>query len=391
MISSRAFVAGCAAALLLWGSAAVAGPHGTVEYELLAGSRLEDSCRDCDRIPVVRDLEGTFLFSIPEDPSAPYELSEVDLRSPEGDYTVSGSGLYRIRFDATTVQEATLDVAVNGVAGVVLSGGPVEVEAPFPAIDITFTEPGDRDPLHLYTVRLRAAQKVTGVRYELEEGSVFIDDCPICGRLTIPVPITGTFLLGEIDGAPNPIATYRVDGLDFRGGSGELEYHVRGAGFYRQGGEVALLQEMQLEIQVNDAPAVRLASEDPAVLAEFPRLDIELEHQDPQDPLHVYSLHILARPAAVVEREFRRGDANDDGGVDVSDPVSLLRWLFLGSAAPGCRDAADFDGDGEHDISDAIYGLHFLFLGGPPPPSPGPVGCGPAGAISLGCQRFDSC
>jgi len=75
--------------------------------------------------------------------------------------------------------------------------------------------------------------------------------------------------------------------------------------------------------------------------------------------------------------DFQRGDANGDGGVDISDAVGLLGCKFLGEKCPACRDAADVNDDGELDISDAIGILGFLFLGGDAPAAPGPRACGP--------------
>jgi hypothetical protein len=73
---------------------------------------------------------------------------------------------------------------------------------------------------------------------------------------------------------------------------------------------------------------------------------------------------------------FRRGDANGDGGVDLSDAVYTLSFLFGGGPTPDCRDAADADDDQELSITDAIYSLGYLFLSGEPPPAPGPASCG---------------
>ena len=73
---------------------------------------------------------------------------------------------------------------------------------------------------------------------------------------------------------------------------------------------------------------------------------------------------------------FRRGDANQDGGVDISDSVEILRVLFRGSRRLLCEDAADLNDDGRMDISDAVAGLNFLFGGGTHIPSPGPDRCG---------------
>jgi len=73
---------------------------------------------------------------------------------------------------------------------------------------------------------------------------------------------------------------------------------------------------------------------------------------------------------------FRRADANGDGGVDISDAVRVLEFLFAGGASPDCPDAADANDDTKVDISDAVRTLNFLFLGAAPPPAPGPFECG---------------
>jgi hypothetical protein len=74
--------------------------------------------------------------------------------------------------------------------------------------------------------------------------------------------------------------------------------------------------------------------------------------------------------------QFRRGETNSDGRLDISDPVFALGFLFLGGPAPRCADASDANDDGKVDISDSVWTLGFLFLGGPPPPAPGPTTCG---------------
>lgn len=71
--------------------------------------------------------------------------------------------------------------------------------------------------------------------------------------------------------------------------------------------------------------------------------------------------------------QFRRGDANGDGALDVSDAVFLLGTLFTGDDAAGCEDAADANDDGGLDISDAVTVLNHLFAGGA---LPEPIACG---------------
>jgi hypothetical protein len=78
-------------------------------------------------------------------------------------------------------------------------------------------------------------------------------------------------------------------------------------------------------------------------------------------------------------RSTLRGDANFDGVFDISDPVSVLGFLFLGDRDPLCPGAADYSGDGQTDISDAIGMLGVLFLGTVPP--------GTGGAGEVDCRR----
>jgi hypothetical protein len=95
---------------------------------------------------------------------------------------------------------------------------------------------------------------------------------------------------------------------------------------------------------------------------------------------------------------FRRGDVNDDGAINVSDPVSILRFLFVGSAAPACLESADIDNDARIVLSDAVNLLGFLFRGGPAPAPPAATSpnCGrdpdpPESSGDLGCTLFTSC
>ncbi|MBI4601659.1 MAG: hypothetical protein HY721_06830 [Planctomycetes bacterium] len=67
---------------------------------------------------------------------------------------------------------------------------------------------------------------------------------------------------------------------------------------------------------------------------------------------------------------FERGDSNRDGGVDLSDAVAVLGFLFLGTDAPPCEDAADANDDGQINITDPILILSSLFMGSGPLPEP---------------------
>jgi hypothetical protein len=86
---------------------------------------------------------------------------------------------------------------------------------------------------------------------------------------------------------------------------------------------------------------------------------------------------------------FRRGDADANGNIDVTDAVNLLNFLFLGGPKPQCLDASDFDDSGLADISDAVANLSYQFLGGVASALPGPLNCGPDAILEapdLGCD-----
>ncbi len=61
---------------------------------------------------------------------------------------------------------------------------------------------------------------------------------------------------------------------------------------------------------------------------------------------------------------FRRGDANSDGTVDLTDAVSTLWYLFADTNPIACPKAMDVNDDGAVEITDAIHSLEFLFRGG---------------------------
>jgi hypothetical protein len=105
-------------------------------------------------------------------------------------------------------------------------------------------------------------------------------------------------------------------------------------------------------------------------------------------------LGLLATPSLIHAQcaSFQRGDANADGSLDIADGIATLGYLFLGSFALDCLDAADTDDSGTLDIADAVGSFQYLFLGGPPPPLPGPDHCGADPTFSaLGCEFHGPC
>ncbi|MBN1418696.1 MAG: hypothetical protein JXP34_07950 [Planctomycetes bacterium] len=384
-----------AVAVLLAGALEDASAGDDVTYGLLEGSTITDTCLACNRIPIVRSIEGTFVLTLDEAiPGATrYLVSDVDLMSPGGKYVASGEGKYSVIITAPPFQqEMALDLEINGAKGVALASERLPIEADSPVIEIEVTEDGTRDPAHLYILHIVAAPlPKEWVRYMLVKESFFVDDCTICGKPTVPVPIDGAFLLGEIDSGANPFVTYIVRDLYARPRENPNEYRITGGGIYRQGGEVALTQEISLRLRVNDVEGAILEGGPDSVPNPLPDIEIDARHTNPTTPMHVYSLHIVAIPNDLPDMLFRRGDANVDGRRDVADAVYTLSHMFCDGPAP-CQDAMDVNDDGVLDLADPIWLLSYLFIDGAPAPDP-PLDCGsdPTRSDTLECFMSPGC
>jgi len=85
---------------------------------------------------------------------------------------------------------------------------------------------------------------------------------------------------------------------------------------------------------------------------------------------------------------FLRGDVNQDGSIDISDPISGLVYLFPGTFGGGaldCDDSFDANDDGQIDLADVYSLLNYMFMG-QPMPQPFPLcGIDPT-PDSLNCQ-----
>jgi hypothetical protein len=91
-------------------------------------------------------------------------------------------------------------------------------------------------------------------------------------------------------------------------------------------------------------------------------------------------------------RAFRRGDVNDDGVTDISDPIAALGFLFLGAPDRlACPKSTDANDDGVIDISDPVLFLSNLFLGGQPIPEPFANCALDPTADNLPCDAFTYC
>ncbi len=90
------------------------------------------------------------------------------------------------------------------------------------------------------------------------------------------------------------------------------------------------------------------------------------------------TLWIYMNPLGALKygRPFVRGDANQDGKIDIADAISTLTFLFAHGRVLPCMDAGDANDDEQLNIADAIRTLSFLFGSGVKPPLPPPNECG---------------
>ena len=95
--------------------------------------------------------------------------------------------------------------------------------------------------------------------------------------------------------------------------------------------------------------------------------------------------------SVLIENEFLRGDATDNGVLDIADPIVALLRTF-GIIPPGtCDDVEDIDDNGVLDMADGVYLLTWMFAGGPVPPEPfAACGLDPS-ADTLGCESRAQC
>jgi hypothetical protein len=131
--------------------------------------------------------------------------------------------------------------------------------------------------------------------YRLLDDSSLTDDCPICARPTIQVPLRGTFSLRLL--TQNPLfSRYAMEDIQFTARGGD--YRVTGSGTFQIGGEAALVQEMFLQVQVDNGFTNRLCyftNATAAVDRLWPMIDITLD-QTNGTFTQVYSLRLAAAP-----------------------------------------------------------------------------------------------
>lgn len=171
--------------------------------------------------------------------------------------------------------------------------------------------------------------------YTLQTNSQLTDDCPICDRIPIVVPMTGTFRLRFLDETPL-FTRYELQDISFHAGSkGGPEYSVTGSGTYQVGGEVAVVQDLFLDVEIdNGFEKTRYSgvNSDRSVTQRWPTIQATV-NQTNGTAAKVYYLDLVAVPAL----QFRAIIADHQTG------TIRLQWDSNGGQAQLER-AATVDG-----------------------------------------------
>ncbi len=79
------------------------------------------------------------------------------------------------------------------------------------------------------------------------------------------------------------------------------------------------------------------------------------------------SFRPVVRQGQITIGDFMRGDANDDGVINILDVSFIISFLYKGGPAP-LLIQGDANGNGTINILDVSFLINFLYKGGPPPP-----------------------
>jgi len=154
-----------------------------------------------------------------------------------------------------------------------------------------------------------SAQTTNRTAHTLLEGSYFIDDCLICERPTILEPLRGSFELVLLQDFGTYIQ-YGIENIDFVAGAGSsFERHLTGSGTYVRFEEFAVLQDMNLAVEIKDQYTNKLAfftNDSRTVQQPFPLIQVELK-QTNGTPLQTFSIQIFAAPVREIWFSTLRG------------------------------------------------------------------------------------
>lgn len=162
--------------------------------------------------------------------------------------------------------------------------------------DCGFTQPSSSDTTRFYS---------------LVSGSGLTDDCR-CGRPAIFAPMTGSFSLRWVYQGPL-FTRYQLENISFHASAAGREYQVAGSGKYQVGGEVAVTQDMFLDVDINNGSLITRAlcvNADRSVQEPWPKIQISVD-QTNGTITQIYRLTLIAVPALQflsILPDYKNGD-----------------------------------------------------------------------------------
>jgi hypothetical protein len=251
----------------------------------LATSTFQKGCFAPCMCPVMWNgtVQGTFVLTADGSDGLfeKYVVNEVNwiVKLPDGEVRITGSGTYRVGGAVAIQQQLSLDLKVGADPVQHFDSGLVAGGGDFPRIAITVSIHGqycfdtviglDASPVPSDEIHL----------HRLLRESSFQQACTgPCACAPGPLQrIRGTFSLVEMEQDPLfahyaiASANWQVSGDAATGASGHA---INGSGFYRVGGEVAIQQQMSLELKIDDQAPAAFDSGLVSGGGAFPRIDI---------------------------------------------------------------------------------------------------------------------
>jgi hypothetical protein len=245
-------------------------------------------------------FEGTFVLT----PTATtgsfrtYTITEVNwsVTLPSGPVRVTGAGSYLIG-GYPSQQQLSLDLQVGDDPVQHFDSGLVAGGGDFPRIAVTISIHGQYCFDTVFGVDASPVPADEVRSYKLSPQSTYQRSCGgPCACAPGPVlPIRGSFWLVDLEPTPLfnrfSVAMVKWQVAPDPSGTSASGLPVRGGGFYRVGGEVAVQQQMSLDLKVGTEPS---ASYDSGLVqggGAFPKIDVKIENGAESCVTTVIDLH----------------------------------------------------------------------------------------------------
>lgn len=133
------------------------------------------------------------------------------------------------------------------------------------------------------------------IHYQLQDRSDFEYGCfGLCDCPNVALPMKGAFDL-EYSGFDGLYDNYRVSNVRWTSRRGDTDIDIAGSGKYRIGGEVALLQQLSLDLSIDSADPLHFDSGLVSGASGFPKIDVMISLHGMAECLDTV-MHVVAAP-----------------------------------------------------------------------------------------------